>query len=88
MKIKKSNPEWILSQLEHECTADGKKNMIIDMYRETDMQCIRLALNKLHIETQDQIYDEDNETFNSFKIKIEDVKYDCPKLYENGNIWI
>ena len=90
-KIIELNPEWILDKLTVTHHADGRGSITITADSVSDSHWIDLALDTLGVkyETCTVGYDPDPEKqyFEvQWEFKIEDIKVDCPILYNKWKI--
>ncbi len=90
-KIMELTPEWVLEKLPHTMYADGKGNVTISSDNVSDSHWIDLALDTIGIKYESVTvgYDPDPEKqyFEvQWEFKIEDIKVDCPALYEEWEI--
>ena len=76
-------PEWVLAELAESHFAGGEGSIAIYALRGSDAAWISLALNTLNISYDIDDYDyEENRELWSFVFSIEDLKSECPTLYE------
>lgn len=82
VKFIELTPEWILSELSQSLYADGKGTACIDTDSASDASWIKLALNTLLIPFEEKEYGDNDMTFIDFEFNINDIKDNCPNLYE------
>lgn len=81
VKIIELNPEWVLSELTDSLYADGCGNISVGTSTPNDAKWIKLALNTLSIPYQEHEFGEGDVTFTDIEFRIEDIKVECPNLY-------
>ena len=75
------NPEWVLSELTDSLYADGCGNISVGSSTPNDAKWIKLALNTLNIPFKEIEFGEGDVTFTDIEFRIEDIKVECPNLY-------
>lgn len=84
-KLIELTPEWVLENLPDSMYADGYGTMSVYTENPDNASWISLALNTLKIPFSESEFDESDDWDDlmiSYKFKIEDIKADCPSLYE------
>ena len=75
-------PEWVLDNLSDSHYVDGYGNMCICTNSISDANWMHLALDTLKIPFKINEYGDFDDIIFSFEFKMEDIKIDCPSLYE------
>ena len=82
VKLIDLTPEWVLSEMADSLYADGCGNISVDSYTVNDAKWIKLALNTLCINFQENEFGDGEKTFIDIEFRIDDLKINCPTLYK------
>ena len=74
--------EWILSKFPQALYADGCGHVSLDVYDDSDIKWVELALNTLCISFKVNEFVDGDSKFIDFEFCIEDLKENCPALYK------
>lgn len=76
------NPEWVFSQADTICWADGEGTARISTQSTGNANLIGLTLNILEISYEKEFFMDDHfNAYNRFLFRIETLLKDCPELY-------
>jgi len=75
-------PEWVLDNLSDSMYADGYGNMSVYTSSVSDYNWMCLALNTLKITFEESDNDDYDDRLLSLRFRIEEIKNECPSLYE------
>ena len=75
-------PEWVLSKFSQVLYANGCGQVSLNIYDDSDIKWVELALNTLCIPFKINEFVDDDSTFIDFEFCIEDLKENCPALYK------
>jgi hypothetical protein len=75
-------PEWVLCNFPQTLYADGCGHVSLDVYNDSDIKWVELALSTLCIPFKVNEYVDEDSTFIDFEFFIEDLKENCPALYK------
>jgi hypothetical protein len=79
----KITPEWILTEIPITHIVDGQGNVLVHTVINFDGSWIKLALQTLGIEYKQLAWEKtEDHFFAQFEFKINDIREECPVLYE------